>query len=129
MFTRALFGGVTQVDAYLEAISSTAKRSTAKTEARRLLKRPEIASRLHFLQTKLEGMDIPITRVEAVRACTDIMRNVNATPDNKLKAIDRLAKMYKWFDVPLVDPSTKKPDPAYLYEFIKRSQANHQHVA
>lgn len=128
LFCRAIFAGCTQTDAYLEAISPTASRKTANTEAARLVKRDLIKNRIHFLQTKLEGTDQPISRKEAIRACTDILRDPNATPDNKLKAIDRLAKMFKWFDAPPLDPSANRPDPAFLYQYIKRSQANAEAV-
>ena len=128
-FVRAIFGGTTQVDAYLENISDKAKRTTAKTEARRLLKKPEVEERLHYLTNSIQSLDAPVTRLEAIKACTGIMRDPDASPDNKLKAIDRLGKMFKWFDAPPVDPTKVRPDPAYLHQYLKTAKANHDAIS
>lgn len=127
-FAQFIFQGMTLRDAYKQAISNKCNDNTADGQASRMLNKlnPEIKVRVEWLTNRLDNMDLPTERKEAIKMCSDLMRDKNQPGMVRLNALDRLAKMNRWFEQAPSGSENETPDPAWFCRYLSRVRAQVQ---
>lgn len=58
-------------------------------------------------------------RRKAIKMCNDIMKDKEMKPLDRLGAMDRIAKMKRWYEAPKTPPGSGTPDPAWFVQYVK----------
>lgn len=129
-FCKLVVSGDGQGSAYQQVVSRSIKRTTADTEASRLIRRPKVAARLLYLANlrQPDKEDDPELHVMASRRdvllqrCRRIIEKTRSSDRDVLAAIALEAKLRRLYDVQ-PDDDRKSPDPAYLMKYIREAEA------